>query len=98
MSRADKDYLTFIDGGSLVPYYYREAKYSRKPNVKIIESISLDMKTYCQTQSNTYYVSVVTESLVRYITAQDFLRVRDEFKKREAQSNVSKLQLVMDFC
>ncbi len=96
--RADKDFLSFVDGGSIVPYYVSDALYSRKPNVQIVESISLDYKTYCQTRSNRYFVSVPVDSLIRYITAQDYLRVKDLVKKKELQNNTSKLQLIMDFC
>lgn len=98
MSRAVKDFIAFVDSGSKVPFYVKEAKYSSRPHAQIVESFALDNKTYCQTRSNTYFVSVVIDSLVRYITAQDFLRAKDDYKKQQIENDISKIQLVMDFC
>jgi len=89
-----KDYIAFVDGGSIVPYYVREGTYSRPPATPAIESYSLDFKTYSRISGNKYFVSVAPEYLVRYIRASDFKLIKNHISKLVIKKN---LQLLMDF-
>ena len=90
-----KDYIAFVDGGSLVPYYVSEGTYSRKPPLRVIESYTLDFKTYSRIEGNRYYISVAPEQLIRFIRASDFNLIKAQLNKQTISMH---LQLSFDFC
>lgn len=96
-SQANKDYLTFLDGGSKVPYYQDGAKYFPKP-YNVIEELELDNKFYTHSRSG-YSVGTRMSNFVRSITAQDFRWVKEQLDNKSISKQViNKTQLIMDFC
>lgn len=95
-STASTDYMTFLDGGSRVPYHQDNVKYYPMPYNKI-EELEFENKIYIHAHSG-YYVSIVTSQWVRKITSQDYKYVKaqiDELSKDKKLINKS--QLTMDF-
>lgn len=98
-SRSYQDYLSFLDGGSKVPYHVDNVPYFTKP-YNIDEEIELDNKIYMRS-SNRYFVGIITSQLVRQIFASDFKLVESEISKNKLLNDdeklVKKVQLKMDF-
>jgi len=94
-SKSNRDYISFLDGGSKVPYYQDEAKYFPIP--KNIEKIlNYDNKIYYK-KSHSYYVGIVLSDFVRLITAQDFHYIENEIKKiKEQKKQDKKIQLAFN--
>ncbi len=62
-----------------------------------IESFDYDYKTYVRASTYFYYVSIVTNTMVRQIHANDFKRVKNEYLKTQQQIKDSKKkQLTLD--
>ncbi len=92
LSTANRDYLTFLDGGSKVPYHQDNTKYIPTP-YNIIESIDFENKKYINASSG-YYVGTRLSNFVRSITAQDYKYVKAQVQPDKI---ISKAQLVMEF-
>jgi len=100
----NKDYILFLDGGSLVPYHMDNCTYVPYPNTKVIEELELDYKFYIKT-SIGYFVGTNASNYVRKIHPSDFKLVKNQIKINKEKEKVEdrnkvliKTQLVMDFC
>ena len=69
-----RDFVSFADSGSLVPYFMVNCTYVPRPN-HINEVFEYEQKTFYKS-SRKYYVGVPFSQFVREITAQDFKMVR----------------------
>jgi len=93
----DNDFLSFLDGGSKVPFQVKEGRYIPTPR-NIIETIEYDNKLYYNCSSG-YFVGCRLSSYVRSITAQDYRYIINEYETlEESKILVNKTQLIMDFC
>lgn len=96
MSQMFKDYVAFVDGGSVVPYFVDGAKYTIKPNV-YSEYFEYGMKEFYKSFNN-YYVGIGSSKFVRPIHAGDFKRVKELYLARGQESIVGKnIQLCFKF-
>lgn len=96
MTQAQKDFIGYIDGGSLVPYHMINVAYFNRPSDEMtIESFELDNKIYVKSKVG-YYVSIVTNAFVRSIYADDYFRVKNIVDLSQVVEP-SRVQLVMDF-
>jgi hypothetical protein len=93
----DKDFKSFMDGGSKVPFSAESGKYFPTP-YNIIEQLEFDNKLYIKTPSG-YCVGTRLSTMVRSITAQDYRYVQKQLQSaKQAKQLLNKTQLVMEFC
>jgi len=88
------DFVAFVDGGSIVPYFVTGAKYVQKPN-NVHTHFSYDFKDYYKSY-NSYYVGVGFSQFVRPIHAKDFQTMFNLYEEREKLSVKKHTQLVFD--
>ena len=90
-----KDFIAFVDNGSLVPYFVDGAKYHYKPNI-ISTQFEYDFKTYYKSYNN-YFVGVPFSKFVRPIKASDFNMMKQKYEARHKESLKTTTQLVFSF-
>jgi len=100
-----KDYISFLDGGSKVPYLVKEGTYFPIP-ANIFEVLEFENKQYMKTGKG-YCVGIRLNNLVRSITAQDYRYVKSQIEiqkllseqeQKKGDSFINKVQFIMDFC
>ena len=89
------DYVAFVDGGSLVPYYVDGAKYVVKPNV-YTEFFIYGMKEYYKSY-NSYYIGIGCSSFVRPIYKDEFMKIKELYTARDKDSAVIGKNIQLSF-
>ncbi len=94
-SRAEQDYIIFMDSGSSVPYHMEDVPYYPIPVIKL-ETLEYEDKLYIK--SNSFYcVGTRLHSFVRKISAQDYRKIKSEIEAKKKSNSIVGKQLVMDF-
>lgn len=93
---ADKDFISFVDSGSKVPYFSTNGKYTTKPNVISIQ-FDYEFKTYYKSY-NHYFVGVGFSRFVRFIYPDEFKMMLALFNERESlkEKLTERVQLVFE--
>jgi len=90
-----KDFIVFVDSGSIIPYFVDGAKYVLKPTI-FSETFVYDFKEYYK-RGSSYFVGVSFSKMVRPIHAGDYNRIKALFLARNSSDSVTKLQLTFSF-
>jgi hypothetical protein len=92
-----EDFVNFVDGGSYVPYFQDNCKYSYLPNI-ISSKFDYEFKTYYKS-CNKYFVGVPFSKFVREIRASDFHHMFNlyEIKNKKIEFDKKKKQLIFQF-
>lgn len=79
------DLKSFIDGGSLVPFYVKHCRYYIKHKVKE-NYFEHEFKIYYK-NCNRYFIGIGSSNLVRQITAQEYNIVLEDKRRAEERTN-----------
>lgn len=98
-NQLQKDFIAFVDGDCIVPYFVEDAKYIVKP-IDFHERFEYQFKFYYRYFSD-YCVGIDCSNFARPIYKDEFIKVKTLFEVRNEARNVSiskKMQLSFDFC
>lgn len=76
------DFIHFVDGGSLVPYFIDGAKFYPL-NFSYYERIEYDFKYYYYSHKG-FFVGVGFSSMVRKISKKEYEMIKDSLVKKES--------------
>lgn len=93
---AYSDFVAFFDGGSRVPFFSKNGRYTTKPNIISVQ-FDYEFKTYYKSY-NHYFVGIACDKLVRFIYRDEFEMMLALYNKTEENKvNINQgLQLVFD--
>ncbi|NCO01409.1 MAG: hypothetical protein GW906_06245 [Epsilonproteobacteria bacterium] len=89
------DFVAFVDGGSIVPYFMDDCVYIPTPAL-ITFKFEYDFKIYYKSY-NRYFVGIHCSKTVREIHAGDFKRVFALYEDRNKEKLSTRFQQVFDF-